>query len=124
VSHSIDEVRVRMLPDGRMDRENAARYLGRQPKTLAMWALLGKGPRSVRVGGRVFYFRYDLDEFVRAGSAHSELPPRPVTDRHPTLTGTRPTALENAHRVGRRVSTSEPGREPCDMRARKGHRGQ
>jgi hypothetical protein len=60
-----DEIRVRVLPDGRMDRENAAQYLGHQPKTLAMWAYQGKGPRSVKVGGRVFYFRKDLDEFIR-----------------------------------------------------------
>ena len=63
----IDGVPVRMLPDGRMDRENAARYLGYRPKTLAMWALARKGPRSVKVGGRVFYFREDLDAFVRSG---------------------------------------------------------
>ena len=63
----IDGVRVRILPDGRMDRENAARYLGYRPKTLAMWALEKKGPRSVKVGGRVFYFREDLDAFVQSG---------------------------------------------------------
>jgi hypothetical protein len=68
----LDEVRVRVLPDGRMDRENAARYLGHQPKTLAMWSLQGKGPRSVKVGGRVFYFLEDLDEFIRGRSAGSE----------------------------------------------------
>jgi hypothetical protein len=58
-------VRVRVLPDGRMTRDDAARYLGHQPKTLAMWHLQGKGPRSVKVGGRVFYFREDLDRFIR-----------------------------------------------------------
>jgi hypothetical protein len=65
VTDAIDGVRIRMLPDGRMDRANAARYLGRQPKTLAMWALQGKGPRPVKVGGRIFYFREELDAFVR-----------------------------------------------------------
>jgi hypothetical protein len=68
----LDEVRVRVLPDGRMDRENAARYLGHQPKTLAMWSLHGKGPRSEKVGGRVFYFLEDLDEFIRGRSPGSE----------------------------------------------------
>jgi len=57
LTDAIDGVRVRVLPDGRMDRENAARYLGRKPKTLAMWALRGKGPRLVKVAGRIFYFR-------------------------------------------------------------------
>jgi hypothetical protein len=64
---AVEQVRVRVLPDGRMTRKDAARYLGHRPKTLAMWALSGKGPRSVRVGGRVFYFRSDLDAFVLGG---------------------------------------------------------
>ena len=63
----VEQVRVRILPDGRMSREDAARYLGHQPKTLAMWALSGRGPRSVKVGGRRFYFRSDLDSFIRGG---------------------------------------------------------
>jgi hypothetical protein len=64
---AIEQVRVRVLPDGRMTREHAARYLGHQPKTLAMWALSGKGPPSVKVGGRVFDYRSDLDAFIRDG---------------------------------------------------------
>jgi hypothetical protein len=61
---SVEQVRVRVLPDGRMTREDAARYLGHAVKTLAMWQLQGKGPRSVKVGGRVFYYRDDLDAFI------------------------------------------------------------
>jgi hypothetical protein len=124
---ALDKVRVRVLPDGLMDRKNAAEYLGHAGKTLAQWAIQGKGPRSVKVGGRVFYFRTDLDEFIRSGSAHSE--PRkargaqPVTDRTAMLTRDRQTALDGADRVGRRVSPSKPGREPCDIRTRKGRRG-
>ena len=38
----IDKVNVRVLPDGRMTRRDAARYLGYEPKTLAMWHLEGK----------------------------------------------------------------------------------
>jgi len=64
---AIEHVKVRILPDGRMARGDAALYLGHQPKTLAMWALQGKGPRSLKVGGRVFYFKEDLDAFIRAG---------------------------------------------------------
>jgi len=64
---AMEQVKVRILPDGRMSRQDAARYLGHKPKTLAMWTLFGKGPRSVKVGGRIFYFRYDLDAFVRGG---------------------------------------------------------
>ena len=60
---------VKVLPDGRMPREHAARYLGCKPKTLAMWALSGKGPASIKVGGRVFYYRDHLDAFIRSGDA-------------------------------------------------------
>jgi hypothetical protein len=61
---SIEQVRVRVLPDGRMTRDNAARYLGHASKTLAMWALQGKGPSFVKVAGRVFYYRAELDRFI------------------------------------------------------------
>ena len=61
----VEQVRVRVLPDGRLSRKDAARYLGRAEKTLAMWCLNGQGPRAVKVGGRVFYFKDDLDAFVR-----------------------------------------------------------
>lgn len=66
---AVDRVRVRVLPDGRLRRGDAALYLGHSAKTLAMWQLQGKGPRSVKVGGRVFYFKADLDAFVRGESA-------------------------------------------------------
>ena len=64
-AETVETVRVRVLPDGRMTRGDAARYLGHAPKTLAMWQLQGKGPRSVLVGGKRFYFRHDLDKFIR-----------------------------------------------------------
>jgi hypothetical protein len=56
---------VRVLPDGRLTREEAAKYLGKRTKTLAQWRMIGKGPRSIRVGGRVYYFLEDLIAFVR-----------------------------------------------------------
>ena len=62
---AVEQVKVRVLPDGRLSRKDAARYLGRAEKTLAMWCLEGRGPRAVKVGGRIFYFRDDLDAFVR-----------------------------------------------------------
>ena len=59
-----ERVRVRVTPDGRLNRKDAAAYLGRQPKTLAMWAVAGKGPAPVRVGGRCFYRLADLERFA------------------------------------------------------------
>ena len=65
----IEEVRIRVLPDGRMSRRDAARYLGYEVKTLAMWELEGRGPRSVKIAGRRFYYRADLDAFIRGEAA-------------------------------------------------------
>jgi hypothetical protein len=39
----IDHVRVRVLPDGRMSRGEAAKYIGLATKTLAQWAVDGRG---------------------------------------------------------------------------------
>ena len=61
---AVEVPRIRILPDGRMSREDAATYLGVKPKTLAMWELQGRGPRSVKVGGRRFYFLEKLDCFI------------------------------------------------------------
>ncbi len=61
----IEHVRIRVLPDGRMTRRDAAAYLGVSEKTMAMWALQGKGPQSLRVGGRRFYFKDVLDAFIQ-----------------------------------------------------------
>ena len=65
----VETVRVKMLADGRMDRENAALYLGLMPKTLAMWTMQNRGPRSLKVAGRIFYYRADLDAFIRGEAA-------------------------------------------------------
>ena len=64
----LEQVRVRILADGRMDRVNAAKYLGCKPKTLAQWASEGRGPRCVRVMGRCFYFKRDLDSLIAANN--------------------------------------------------------
>jgi hypothetical protein len=66
---SEERERVRILPDGRLRRRDAAKYLGVAEKTMAMWQLNGKGPRAIRVGGLIFYFKDDLDAFVRGEAA-------------------------------------------------------
>lgn len=60
-----DVVRVKIVvfPDGRLNTENAARYLGLSPKTLAIMRSSGTGPRFVK-RGRVFYFLEDLRAWV------------------------------------------------------------
>jgi hypothetical protein len=66
---SVEVLGVRVLADGRMDRANAAKYLGRRPNTLAIWAMRGKGPPPHNVGGRAFYYLHELDAYVAAEDA-------------------------------------------------------
>ena len=68
---AMETPRIRVLPDGRLTRGDAAVYLGVKPKTLAMWQLQGKGPPSVLVGGRRFYFLEALDAFIRGERTHA-----------------------------------------------------
>ena len=63
----IQQLRVTVLPDGRMSAESAAIYLGISKGRLATWRMEGIGPRWLRVGGRIFYRREDLDTFIAEG---------------------------------------------------------
>jgi hypothetical protein len=101
---SLDLVRVRVLPDGRLDRRNAALYLGRSPKTLAQWALQGRGPppHKDKVSGRVFYYLDDLDACKAGGS---EDPPD-VGEAAPALHG----AAEIPALSGSRPPADRPAR--------------
>jgi hypothetical protein len=65
----LEPVRIRILPGphgGRLDRENAAKYLGKKPKTLAMWDL--ENPSKLggfKIGGRQLYFYNRLAAVAR-----------------------------------------------------------
>ena len=62
----IERVKVRVLPDGRMTRRDAARYLGIAVKTVAMWDLDNPAKLGgIKVGGRRFYFKDRLDAVIR-----------------------------------------------------------
>ena len=65
---AIEATKVVILPDGRLTRADAAKFLGRKSKTLADWHRLGKGPRSRMVGGRRFYMIDDLTAFAGGGA--------------------------------------------------------
>lgn len=64
----VEFVKVRVLPDGRVSRADAAAFLGRSPKTLAEWHCKGLGPRAIKTGGRQFYRIEDLKAFVATGA--------------------------------------------------------
>ncbi len=65
----LEPVRVRVLPNGKLDSNNAAKYVNRAPKTLAMWRMQGIGPEWIKCGGRVFYNQEALDAFMRGEGA-------------------------------------------------------
>ncbi len=67
---AVEQVRVRVLPDGRMTRKDAAKYLGVAVKTIAMWDL--EDPKKlggVKVGGLRFYYKDKLDGVIRGVAA-------------------------------------------------------
>ncbi|MFY7835775.1 MAG: DNA-binding protein [Novosphingobium sp.] len=63
-STGVQELLVQVLPDGKLNRQNAALFLGRTPKTLAEWHRLGIGPRSFLIGGRRFYWLDELKPYA------------------------------------------------------------
>lgn len=64
----VETVRVQILPDGRMDTKNAAAYVGVSVNHLEKMRWKGSGPRFVKLGAkRVFYFKEDLDVWIRSG---------------------------------------------------------
>ncbi len=53
--------------DPLLDRQEAARYLGIKPQTLAVWASSGRYSLPyVRVGRRALYRRSNLDDWLAA----------------------------------------------------------
>ena len=61
---------VAVLPGGRINSKNAARYLGLSEKTLAMMRSNGTGPTYVK-RGRIFYYQADLDQWLKDGRVMS-----------------------------------------------------
>lgn len=48
----------------RINTAEAAKHLGLPEATLRYYRSLGKGPRSFKLGNRVFYFVDELDDWV------------------------------------------------------------
>jgi Helix-turn-helix domain len=86
---SFQPVNVVILPDGRMNRKNAAKYLGLAEKTLAMHASRGTGPAFIK-RGRVFYFRDDLDAWLKGSTTCNQGTRRGAAEPHRTRQTERP----------------------------------
>jgi hypothetical protein len=50
----------------RVDTIEAASWLGLKPGTLEVWRSLGRGPRFLKIGRKVFYKIEDLELFANA----------------------------------------------------------
>lgn len=64
----VEHVQIRVLPDGRVSRADAAAFLGYSRQTLADWSGKAIGPQPRKVGGRVFYLLKDLEAFRDTGA--------------------------------------------------------
>ena len=64
IEQTIEQVTIRVLPDGRVSRKDAAAYLGHTEKTLRQWAVDRKHLTVIKVCGRCFYA---FDELQRRG---------------------------------------------------------
>jgi DNA-binding transcriptional MerR regulator len=51
----------------RLTLQEASEYLNIPSNTLRWWRTVGTGPKSYKLGGRVFYDRTDLDQWAGAG---------------------------------------------------------
>ena len=65
------EIEVETYPGGRMDSDNAAKYLKLSTNTLAKMRSLGTGPRYIKKGG-IWYYRSDLDDWLKEGGKLSK----------------------------------------------------
>ena len=70
---TLHPIEVVILPDGRMDRKNAALYLGLAVRTLAMHATRGTGPSFIKRGRALLFPRRSGQ--LAEGSAFGGLAP-------------------------------------------------
>ncbi|MGE0774436.1 MAG: helix-turn-helix transcriptional regulator [Sphingomonadaceae bacterium] len=54
-----------------LTEDRAAPFVGTEPKTLANWRTLGKGPKFIRVGRKAMYHPDDIAEWVAARRVQS-----------------------------------------------------
>lgn len=67
-----EKVTIRILPDGRISRADAARLFDVTEQTLDNWRRTGKGPRTFSVGGQYFYKYSECLEYANGGEAPDE----------------------------------------------------
>jgi predicted DNA-binding transcriptional regulator AlpA len=63
------QVKDRAIPSPRLTLPEASEYLNIPVNSLRWFRTCGTGPRSYKLGGKVFYDRGDLDAWVEAAKA-------------------------------------------------------
>ncbi len=54
----------------KLTRAEAAEYLGLEKSTLNTWASLGRGPRFLKAGSKVWYLQRELDRWIEERSTN------------------------------------------------------
>lgn len=60
-------IKVNVMPDGRISRKEAAKYIGVSCATMRTWDCIGRHPeylKKITVSGRVYYMFDDIKLFV------------------------------------------------------------
>lgn len=74
---TFEEIKVNVLPDGRMDTKNSAIYVGCSIGELASIRYSDKGPDFVKIKSHVFYFRDTLDIWLKDEEGRHEQAKKP-----------------------------------------------
>ncbi len=53
-------------------RRQTAQFLNLKEQTLAMWAMVGRGPRFIKVGRAVRYRPQDVERYLQANTVGSQ----------------------------------------------------
>jgi len=55
-----------MDDESRLDSREAAEQLGVAPYTMKSWRRKGVGPGYVKIGGRVYYTRKQINDYIKS----------------------------------------------------------
>lgn len=58
-----DRIEARAAKKRKLTTKEAAAFLRVHPGTMSNWRYKGVGPSYVKIGGKIFYFQEDLENF-------------------------------------------------------------
>ena len=102
-------------PDDLLNTPEAGRVLRLSPRTLERFRVTGEGPIFLRLGGRVFYHRHDLESWMDQRRRRS------TSDSGPRAPGKKDSKREDTKTTARRDPHREAGRQ-CPEEQTRRHR--